>query len=195
MKKLLLIALLGIAQTTVFAQTTNWAVDPVHSSVKFSVSHMTISSVDGTFKTFNGTLTSSAKDFNNAKINFTVDVNSVNTDNDMRDKHLKSDDFFNAEKYPNITFVSTSFKKYKSNTYMLQGNLTIRNVTKKVTIPVVYGGTIKDPYGNMRAGFKGAGKISRKEYGLLYNKLTEAGGAIVGDEVTFNVNVEVTQQK
>lgn len=195
MKKLILIALLGIAQTAVFAQPTNWTVDPVHSFVKFSVSHMTISSVDGLFKTFSGTMTSPAKDFNNAKINFTIDVNSISTDNDMRDKHLKSDDFFNAEKYPNITFVSTSFKKYKANTYMLQGNLTIRNITKKVTIPVVYGGTIKDPYGLMRAGFKGAGKISRKEYGLLYNKLTEAGGAIVGDEVTFTVNVEVTQQK
>jgi polyisoprenoid-binding protein YceI len=195
MRKLILVALLGIAHMAAFAQAANWTVDPVHSSVKFSVSHMTISTVEGSFKTFSGTMTTPTPDFNNARINFTIDVNSVNTDNDMRDKHLKSDDFFNAEKYPSITFVSTSFKKYKGSSYILQGNLTIRNTTKKVTIPVVYGGTVKDPMGNTKAGFKATGKISRKEYGLLWNKLTEAGGAMVGDEVTFTVNLEVAQQK
>src|ERR1700761_6669972 len=122
MRKLILVALLGIAHMAAFAQSATWTVDPGHSSVKFSVSHLTISSVDGTFKTFSGTMTAPTPDFNNAKISFTIDVNSVNTDNDMRDKHLKSDDFFNAEKYPTITFVSTSFKKYKGTSYMMQGN-------------------------------------------------------------------------
>jgi len=173
----------------------NWAVDATHSNVKFSVSHLVVSTVDGYFKTFNGAVKTTNPDFTNAAISFTVDVSTVNTDNDMRDKHLKSDDFFNAEKYPNMTFTSTSLKKVKGNNYVLEGNLTIRNVTKKVKFAVVYGGTIKDPWGGTRAGFKASTAISRKEFGLLWNKVTEAGGAVVGDEVTINLNVELTQQK
>jgi len=173
---------------------SHWVIDPVHSSVKFSVSHMTISEVEGSFKKFDGDIQSPSSNFNNASIKFTVDVNSITTDNDMRDKHLKSDDFFNAEKYPNITFVSTSFKRLKGNIYALEGNLTIRDVTRKVRLAVVYGGTIKDPMGSTRTGFKASGKISRKEFGLKWNKLTEAGGAVVGDEVTMMVNVEFTQK-
>jgi len=172
-----------------------WAVDPMHSGVKFSVSHMTVSEVDGNFKVFNGTIVSPTADFNNATVNFTVDVNSVNTDNDMRDKHLKSDDFFNAEKYPSMTFASTSFKKMKGNIYSLEGNLTIRDVTKKVKFAVIYGGAAKDPYGNIKAGFKANGKISRSAYNLKWNKLTEAGGAMVGDEVSITLNLEFAQQK
>jgi polyisoprenoid-binding protein YceI len=195
MKKAILFIMLAMSTTLTFGQASTWTVDPTHSSVKFTVSHMTISSVDGSFKLFNGTLNAPAPDFNNAKIEFSADVNSINTDNDMRDKHLKSDDFFNAEKYPKMTFVSTSFKKSKGNTYIVQGNLTIRNVTKKVTTILTYGGSVKDPYGNMKAGFKTTGKISRKEYGLLWNKMTEAGGAMVGDEVTFTINAEFTKGK
>ncbi len=211
MKKLLILSALVLTQTGLMAQTkleanatpkkeavshdpSHWAIDPVHSSVKFSVSHMTISEVEGSFKKFDGYIQSQAPDFNNAKIRFTVDVNSITTDNDMRDKHLKSDDFFNAEKYPDISFVSTSFKKVKGSVYVLEGNLTIRDVTKKVKLAVMYGGTIKDPMGSVRAGFKASGKISRKDFGLKWNKLTEAGGAVVGDEVTMMVNVEFTQK-
>ncbi len=208
MKKLLILSvmLIGLG-LSVDAQTakkaTNamvltpgkWSVDPMHSGVKFSVSHMTVSEVDGNFKVFNGTVVSPTADFNNATINFTVDVNSVNTDNDMRDKHLKSDDFFNAEKYPSMTFASTSFRKMKGNIYSLEGNLTIRDVTKKVKFAVIYGGAAKDPYGNTKAGFKANGKISRAAYGLKWNKLTEAGGAMVGDEVSITLNLEFAQQK
>lgn len=172
-----------------------WNVDPVHSGVKFSVSHMTVSEVEGSFKSFTGTIVSPTADFSNATVNFSVDVNSINTDNDMRDKHLKSDDFFSADKYPNMTFVSTSFKKVKGNMYILEGNLTIRDVTKKVKFAVVYGGAAKDPYGNIKAGFKATGKISRSAYGLKWSKLTEAGGAMVGDEVSIALNLEFAQAK
>ncbi|MDR3678329.1 MAG: YceI family protein [Flavipsychrobacter sp.] len=172
-----------------------WNVDPAHSGVKFSVSHMTVSEVDGSFKVFNGTIVSPTADFNNATVNFTVDVTSVNTDNDMRDKHLKSDDFFNAEKYPSMTFTSTSFKKVKGNIYSLEGNLTIRDVTKKTKFAVLYGGAAKDPYGNTKAGFKASTKISREAFGLKWNKLTEAGGAMVGDEVSIVLNLEFAQAK
>lgn len=181
--------------TTTVAAPTKWNVDPAHTTVKFTVSHMTVSEVEGRFKVFNGTIDAPTSDFNNAKVAFDVDVNSINTDNEMRDKHLKSDDFFNAEKYPKMTFNSTSFRKVSNGNYILEGNLTIRDVTRKVTFAVTYGGTVKDPYGNIKAGFKATGKISRKAYGLKWSALTEAGGAVVGDEVSMTLNLEFAQQK
>lgn len=174
---------------------TNWKVDVAHTSLKFTVRHLTVSEVEGRFKVFNGTIAAPTSDFNNAKINFEVDVNSINTEDEGRDKHLKSEDFFNAEKYPKMTFTSTSFRKTSGNNYILEGNLTIRDVTKKVTFSVVYGGTVKDPWGNVKAGFKATGKISRKAYGLKWNALTEAGGAVVGDDVNMVLNLEFAMQK
>lgn len=177
------------------AEISKWANDPSHSSIKFTVSHLTVSEVEGLFKKFNGNIESSTPDFTNAKINFTADVNSISTDEENRDKHLKSDDFFNAEKFPQMTFTSTSFKKIKGNIYSLEGNLTIRDITKKIKFAVVYGGTVKDPWGNIKAGFRASGKVSRKEYGLRWNTLTEAGGAVVGDEVNIILNMEFAKQK
>jgi polyisoprenoid-binding protein YceI len=177
------------------SQPSKWTNDATHSSIKFTVSHLTVSEVEGRFKKFTGTIESPSNDFNNAQVTFSVDIPSVSTDDDMRDGHLKSDDFFNAEKYPQMTFKSTAFKKVKNNIYSLEGDLTIRDVTKKVKFAVLYGGTIVDPYGNTKAGFKATGKISRKDYGLKWNKLTEAGGAIVGDEVNMLLNLEFAKQK
>jgi len=177
------------------AEPSKWANDPTHSSVKFTVSHLTVSEVEGRFKTFNGTIESPSSDFNNAKVNFTVDVNTVTTEDDTRDKHLKSDDFFNVEKYPQMTFRSTSFKKFKTNMYELEGDLTIRDVTKHVKFAVIYGGQVVDPWGNTKAGFKATTKVSRKDFNLRWNKLTEAGGAVVGDEVTILLNLEFAKQK
>lgn len=201
MKKMLLtLAMLGTilagnAQAKTADAASHWSVDPSHTTVKFNVSHMVISEVDGRFKVFSGSADAVSADFNDAKISFDVDVNSINTDNDMRDNHLKGDDFFNAAKYPKMTFQSTSFKKTKGNNYSLEGNLTIREVTKKVKFAVVYGGTVKDPYGNIKAGFKATGKINRKDYGLKWSAVTEAGGAVVGDEVSMVINLELAKQK
>lgn len=207
MKKLMIVAALSLANLTTNAQVkravmaagstpaTNWNLDKSHSGVKFSVDHLVISEVDGTFKVFNGTLNSPGADFNNARVDFTVDVNSINTDDEKRDAHLRGDDFFNAEKYPAMKFTSTSFKKVKGNAYVMEGNLTIRDVTKKVRFAVLYGGTIKDPWGNIKAGFKASGKINRKEFGLKWGALTETGGAVVGDEVRMQINVEFAQAK
>jgi polyisoprenoid-binding protein YceI len=179
-----------------FAQTAKtWNVDKMHSALKFSVSHLVISEVDGSFKIFDGNIVTTKEDFTDAKINFTVDVNSINTDNTNRDGHLKSDDFFNAEKYPNMTFVSTSFKKKSGSAYELTGDLTIRDVTKKVTFAVKYGGTTKDPYGNTKAGFKATGTINRLQYGLKWNTLTEAGGAVVGADIDLTINLEMALAK
>lgn len=194
MKNYILIALLAFSQFPLFSQT-KWEVDPVHSNVKFSVSHLVISDVEGSFKIFSGTMDSKNSDFSDATIDFTVDVNSINTDNEGRDKHLKSDDFFNAEKYPKMTFKSTSFKKVVANKYELTGNLTIRNVTKPVKFEVYYGGTAKDGYGNTKAGFKASAKINRIGYGLKWNTLTETGGAVVGQDVTISLKLEFTQEK
>ena len=194
MKKLSLTASIIFFSTALFAQT-KWNVDNVHSSVKFTVTHLVISEVEGSFKKFNGSISSPGADFTNAAVDFAVDINSISTDNDTRDNHLKSDDFFNAAQYPSMTFKSTSFKKVADNKYKLAGNLTIRNITKPVTFDVSYGGTVKDPYGNIKAGFKATMVINRFDYNLKWNNLTEAGGAVVGKDITINLRLEFAQAK
>jgi len=195
MKKFILSAVVALAPIVAMAQV-KWNLDKSHSSVKFTVEHLVISEVEGSFKMFDGSLESTAaNDFTNAKVNFSVDVNSINTDDEKRDGHLKSDDFFNAEKFPKMTFVATSIKKVKGNMYTMEGNLTIRDVTKKVKFSVINGGTVKDPWGNIKTGFKASGKINRKEFGLKWGAVTEAGGAVVGDEVNMIINVEFAQAK
>ncbi len=172
----------------------SWALDASHSNVKFTVSHLVISEVDGHFKMFDGKMTNTKADFTDAKMEFTVDVASVNTDNTMRDDHLKSDDFFNAAKFPKMSFQSKSFKKVSGNKYELAGNLTIRDVTKPVTFAVTYGGVVKDPYGNIKAGFKAKSTINRKTFGLMWSAVTEAGGAVVGDDVDINLNIQLVKK-
>jgi hypothetical protein len=176
------------------AQST-WKVDNVHSNVKFTITHMVISEVDGSFKVYDGTIVTKNADFSDAAIDFTADIASINTDNESRDNHLKGDDFFNAAKFPKAVFKSTSFKKVSGNKYALEGNLTIRDVTKKVKFDVVFGGIVKDPWGNNKAGFKATGTINRFDYGLKWNNLTEAGGAIVANEVALTLKLEFAEKK
>jgi len=175
------------------AQTT-WNVDKVHSNVKFAVSHMVVSEVEGSFKMFDGNLVASKADLSDAKVNFSVDVASVNTDNDRRDGHLKSDDFFAAETYPTMSFASTAFTPKGNGTFTLTGNLTIRDVTKSVTLDVEYGGTMVDFYGNTKAGFEITGVINRKEFGLAWDAVTEAGGIVVSDAVKLLMNLQLQRQ-
>ena len=174
---------------------TKWTLDNAHTGVKFQVTHLVISEVEGSFRNFTGSMTASKPDFTDAQIDFSVDVASITTDNEQRDTHLKSDDFFNAEKFPRMTFKSILIKKTGDKKYELFGNLTIREVTKKVKFSVTYGGTVKDPWGNIKAGFKATTIINRLEYGLKWNTMTEAGGAVVGADVTININAEFAQQK
>jgi polyisoprenoid-binding protein YceI len=194
MKKLILSIFTIATAMTVQAQT-NWTVDASHSNVKFSVVHMVVSETEGYFKAYNGKVVSNTPDFDGASIEFSVDVNSINTDNVDRDKHLMGDDFFNAEKYPKMNFKSVSFKKISGNKYELTGDLTIRDVTKRVKFDVTYGGTAKDPWGNVKAGFKVKGKINRKEYNLKWSVLTEAGGMVVSEDVDILMNIELVQSK
>lgn len=202
MKKNLTLGMLAVAAmlfsfkpiTEKAPAATSWAVDAVHSNVKFTVTHLVISEVDGAFKVFDGTMTSEKEDFTDAKISFSVDVASVNTDNQMRDDHLKSDDFFNAGKFNAMRFEGTSFKKISGNKYELKGNLTIRDITKPITFQVTYGGTVTDPYGNVKAGFKAKGSVNRFDYGLKWNAVTEAGGAVVGEEVEILCNIQMMKK-
>jgi polyisoprenoid-binding protein YceI len=194
MKKIFVSAALLLSTVFVNAQT-NWKFDVSHTKIDFAVSHMLISETTGRFKTFEGKVTSPSDDFNDAKIDFVIDINSINTEDEGRDKHLKSDDFFNAEKFPKATFKSKSFKKVSGKSYKLTGDLTIRDVTKTVEFDVIYNGTNKDPWGNTHAGFKLMGSINRFDYGLKWNAMMEAGGAMVGETVTLNCNIELLKEK
>lgn len=190
-----LIAVALIALSLGLKAQTKWVIDPIHSSVNFNIEHLVISEVEGKFKTYNGTISAAKPDLTDAVIDFSVDVNSIDTDNEMRDKHLIAADFFDAEKYPKMTFKSTSLKKVSGNKYVLNGNLTIRGITKPAKFDVIYGGTAKDGYGNTKAGFKGKGVINRFDYGLKYNGLTEAGGATLGKEVQIDLKLQFAQAK
>jgi polyisoprenoid-binding protein YceI len=186
-------AALFLLFTAVSAQT-KWDVDKAHSKVGFSVTHMVISEVDGFFNDFQGDITTTGDDFSTAKINFTIDVNSITTDNQQRDTHLKSDDFFNAAKFPKITFVGKSLKKVGDNKYKLTGDFTIRDVTKEITLDVTMNGIVKDPWGLTRAGFKIRGEINRFDYNLKWNKMLEAGGLVVSKDVELVINLELTHK-
>jgi polyisoprenoid-binding protein YceI len=191
MKKLsIVIALFSLA--FVQAQTT-WNFDPAHSSIRFAVDHMVISEVEGQFSTYEGAVIATKEDFSDAKINFVIDVNSVDTDNEKRDGHLKSADFFETEKYPKMTFVSTSVEKIADGKYNLKGKLTLHDVTKEIALAMTYGGTVKDPWGNTKAGLKVTGVINRTDFGLKYNSILEAGSMLIGEEVTITCKVELVK--
>lgn len=195
MKKmnLLLAGLVSLAFMGAQAQT-NWKLDKVHSSIRFSVSHMVVSESEGTFKSFDGTVSNTKADFSDAKINFTIDVNSIATENEGRDKHLKSDDFFSAEKYPTIKFESTSLKPLGGNKYKLTGNMTVRDVTKPVEFDVTYGGVINTQRGR-KAGFKATTTINRQDFNLKWSRTVEAGGLAVGNDVEVVIKVELDEVK
>lgn len=170
-----------------------YKIDASHSDILFKVKHLMITTVTGHFKTFEATLTAEAEDFSNAQINFTADVNSIDTKSEQRDGHLKSDEFFSAEKFPQLSFVSTSFTKNDKG-YALKGNLTIRDITKAVELQTDYNGTMVDPYGQTKIGFEAEGIIKRKEFGLSWNAITEAGGVVVSDDVRLQLNVQFIKQ-
>lgn len=182
-----------LLSTGLWAQTSQWNFDNAHSSVEFSIDHMVISEVTGKFTEYTGSVTSPTDDFKGANIEFTIESTSINTDNTDRDDHLRGADFFNVAKYPQITFKSTSFKSIDGNKYQLSGNLTMHGVTKEVTFDVKYGGTVIDPWGNTKAGFKLTGELNRKDYGLVWSKALETGGLVVGEEVTLTVRIELVK--
>jgi polyisoprenoid-binding protein YceI len=170
-----------------------WSIDKAHSNVKFTITHMVVSDVDGSFKNFDGSLEHNKPDFSDAVVNFTVDVASIDTDNENRDNHLKSDDFFSAAKYPQMKFTSTSFKPLGGNKFEVNGNLTIKDVTKPVKFDVTYGGTSVNG-GKSKAGFKAKTTINRFDYNLKWDRATEAGGLVVSKEVDITINAQLNKE-
>ncbi len=171
---------------------TLWKIDNMHSEVQFKVKHLVISTVTGTFNEFEGTLESDGENFDGADATFAIETASVDTNVADRDAHLKSEDFFYAEKFPRITFEG-KLEKTGDDSYKLAGPLTIRDITRDVELNVEYGGTMVDGYGQTKAGFEVTGKINRKEFGLTWSQVTEAGGVVVGDQVRLALNIQLTK--
>lgn len=173
-------------------QNTKWVIDPTHSELEFKVRHLMISNVKGQFKDFSGVI--EGEDFLNSQINASIQADSVFTNNNDRDNHLRSADFFDVENHKEITFKSNSLKKVDEDEYKLTGELSILNVTKEVVLDVEYGGRITDPYGNDKIAFSLKGKINRKDFGLNWNTALEAGGVMVSDEVRINAELQFAKQ-
>lgn len=173
---------------------TKWVIDPAHTQIQFKVKHLVISTVTGSFDKFEGGIDSSEEDISEAEVWFSADTSSVNTNAPDRDAHLKSADFFDAANHPKLTFKSTGIQKKAKDKYKLMGDLTIRGNTHPVELDVEYGGLMKDPWGNTKVGFELTGNLHRKEYGLNWNAITEAGGLVVSDEVKLLLNVELSRQ-
>lgn len=171
-----------------------YKIDVDYSEIMFRVKHLMISTVSGNFKKFDGTIEVSEADLSDAVITFEADADSIDTKNEQRDGHLKSDDFFNAAQFPKLTFQSTGIKSKGGDEYLLTGDFTIRDVTNSIALQVTYNGNTIDPWGMERMGFEISGKINRKEYGLKWSALTEAGGMVVAEDVKLEMNIEVVKQ-
>jgi len=171
--------------------TTKWILDPTHSEVEFKVKHMMISTVSGKFTKFEADVRTEDEDFMTAQVTFAVDVDSITTGNEQRDGHLKAPDFFDTAKFPKLKFVATKYENVDNDgSYEVYGDLTIRDVTKQVKLDAEFGGVIKDPWGNTRAGITVSGKINRKEFGVQFHAVTETGGLVLSDEVRIHVALE-----
>ena len=176
------------------AVKTTWSVDPMHSEVQFKVKHLVISTVTGQFKEFSATIESAGEDFDGAKATFSAQIDSITTNNNDRDGHLKSADFFDAASHPTLDFESEKFIKTSESSYDIIGKLTMRGVTKEVVLKAEFGGIMTDPYGNVKAGFEIEGKVNRKDFGLNWSAVTEAGGVVVSDEVRLLLNLQFAKQ-
>ena len=173
---------------------TKWTIDPTHSEIHFKVKHLMVSWVTGSFKQFDAIVETQDDDISTGGVRFTADVNSISTNNEQRDAHLKTGDFFDAENHPQIIFQSEKLEKTGDETYKLYGTLTIRGNSRKVALNVEYGGIAQDPWGNTRIGVSVSGKISRKDFGVSFGMVTETGGVLLGDDVTINANTEFVKQ-
>ncbi len=181
--------LLLVLATPLAASSATYNIDTSHSLVRFSVPHLVISSVEGRFKEFSGTIEFDEKSITSSKANVTINVASIDTDEAKRDKHLRDTDFFDVAKYPEMKFSSLKFKK-KGNKLLAVGTLQIKDVTKEVELDVDYKGAIVDPWGMKRIAFSATTQINRKDFGVSFHKVMEAGGLVVGDQIDISIKVE-----
>lgn len=180
--------------TTETIAITKWALDPTHSDLGFKIKHLMITNVTGQFTKFDVSATSEEDDFNSLQITAAIDVASINTNNEQRDVHLRTGDFFESEKYPQILFKSTGVNKISDDELELRGDLTIKGITKPVKLTVEYSGIIKDPYGQSKAGFSFTTKIHRKDWGVNFNAALETGGVMLGEDVKINGEIQLVKQ-
>ena len=173
---------------------TKWSLDPTHSEIHFKVRHLMVSWVTGSFKQFNATVETEGDDITTAKVHFTAEIHSISTNNEQRDAHLRTGDFFDAENHPQLTFESNKLEKISDEHYKLYGTLTMRGVSKAVVLNAEYGGIAQDPWGNTRIGVSVSGKINRKDFGVNFSMVSETGGILLGEEVTINANTEFVKQ-
>ncbi len=174
--------------------TTKWALDPTHSEIGFKVKHLMFTNVSGHFKTFSVTAETGSDDFSGATVEFSADADSVSTNNEQRDQHLKSADFFDVAEYPTIKFSGTSKPAGSEGNFELSGSLTMHGQTQPVTLHVEFGGIVKDPWGNIKAGFSVSGKLNRKNFGLNWNAALETGGVMVSEEVKIHGEIQLVKQ-
>jgi polyisoprenoid-binding protein YceI len=172
--------------------TTKWIIDPTHSEVAFKVKHLVISTVTGYFRTFEGHAEANSDDFSGASVAFSLAVDSIDTNQSDRDQHLKSADFFDTATFPTISFAGKLVNQ--GGDYQLVGDLTLKGITKEVTLEVTYGGTVADPYGQTKAGFEIEGKLNRKDFGLTWSAITEAGSVVVSDQVRLQFSIQLVKQ-
>ncbi len=180
--------------TTTSLSTTKWAVDTMHSEIGFKIKHMMITNVNGKFGNFAVNVSTNGDDVSTAEIDFSAEVDSINTGVADRDAHIKSDDFFNAEAFPQVKFKSTSFTKKNDEHYELTGHLTVRDITNPITLNVEYSGLVVDPYGQVKTGFVVEGKMKRSDYNLKWNAITEAGSIVLSDEVKIHCEIQLIKQ-
>lgn len=193
-RKFILVPFIVILFTQpLLSQSAEWKFDKSHSNITFAISHMLISEVTGTFKDFDIVFQSAKDDFSDASIEAVTKVSSINTDHERRDNHLKSDDFFNAEQFPEIRFKSTSVEKVDDKNYKIHGDMTIRNVTKRLTLDAVLNGKLRLGKAE-RMGWKATLTIDRFDYGLKWDRTIETGGLVAGKDVKITINVEFTKQ-
>jgi polyisoprenoid-binding protein YceI len=171
-----------------------WVLDPTHSELQFKIKHLMLSNVTGQFNDFRTTIESAGDDFTDAKINFQATVNSIFTNNEQRDAHLRNGDFFDADKFPLIVFESEKMEKVDSDEYKVTGNITIKGITRRITLQAEFGGVTKDPWGNTRTGFTVSGKLNRFDFGMSFGSVSEAGGLLLGEEVKINANVQFVKE-
>ncbi len=173
--------------------TGTWTLDPTHTTIGFVARHAMVTKVRGSFNEFSGTVTVSDDDLSTAKIQLSIQANSIDTRNEQRDAHLRSNDFLNMDEFPEITFESTSVVVKSDTELEVTGNLTIKGVTREVTIPFEYAGVATDPFGNVRAGFDGAVTVLRSDYGVTWNAPLETGGVLVSDKITLEFEVSAVK--
>ncbi len=174
---------------------TTWNIDPVHSEIGFKVKHLMVSTVKGKFDEFSGTAVTADDSFVDAKISFEANVASITTHQAQRDEHLRSSDFFDAEHFPKLTFVSKSFTKTGDNAFALVGDFTMRGVAKEITLSAIFNGIATNPMNNIRvAAFDVSGKINRMDFGVKWNAAVEAGGVVVSEDVAFDIGIELKEE-